>query len=112
MDILYSAIRYCNLSQKTKTNCEKIYDALKKTSTERADTALNRICNQMGYNNYLSRNKHKDTKITILKSLAVHEDSITGLAGRLDELEEIITSGLFFQPFMRVKVSNMTEYTL
>ena len=46
----------------------------------------------MGYNNYLSRNTHKDTKITILKSLAVHEDSITGLAGRLDELEEIIRS--------------------
>lgn len=92
VDILYAAIRYCNLSQKTKTNCEKIYDALKKISTERAVTALDRICNQMGYNNYLSRNKHKDTKITILKSLAVHEDSITGLAGRLDELEEIIRS--------------------
>ena len=63
---------------------------IKNMMLDKADQAIGRITRQMGYNNYLERNKMNEGKIAILRSLSYQENSPKGLLDRLEALQLLL----------------------
>lgn len=90
ISVIDAALRYCKLPKGTETSLSAINEHLKKLHDDTADQAVTRITRQMGYTEYLERNKIGESKIHILKSLSFQENSPEGLIRRLQELQETL----------------------
>lgn len=90
ISVIDAALRYCKLPKGTETSLSMINEHLRKLSGDTADQAISRIQKQMGYNEYLERNKISESKLFILKSLSFQEKSPEGLIRRLGELQDTL----------------------
>lgn len=88
--IIDAAINLCKLPKGTETNLLELRANLKNLLEDKADQAIGRITRQMGYNDYLERNKISESKIFILRSLSYQEDSPLTLLERLKDLQYIL----------------------
>jgi DNA helicase-2/ATP-dependent DNA helicase PcrA len=88
--VIDAALRYCNLPKGTENSLQELKDHLKNIPKDKADQAVGRITRQMGYNNYLERNKMNEGKIAILRSLSYQENSPKGLLDRLEALQLLL----------------------
>ncbi len=88
--IIDAALRYCKLPKGTESSLMDIRVHLKNLLKDTADQAIGRITSQMGYNNYLERQKISESKIIILRSLSYQESSPVSLLERLKELQETL----------------------
>ncbi|MBR1856841.1 MAG: ATP-dependent helicase, partial [Oribacterium sp.] len=90
LPVIDAALRYCNLPKGTVNSLQELKDHLKNLPKDKADQAVGRITRQMGYNNYLERNKMNEGKIAILRSLSYQENSPKGLLDRLEALQLLL----------------------
>ena len=90
ISILDAAIQYGYLPEGTMKNCKSMKMHLGLMINERAEKAIRRIVDSMGYGDYLERQKMKDSKIFILKSLAANESTPQAFISRLTELAQNI----------------------
>ena len=90
LPVIDAALRYCNLPKGTVSSLQELKDHLKNLPKDKADQAVGRITRQMGYNNYLERNKMNEGKIAILRSLSYQENSPKGLLDRLEALQLLL----------------------
>lgn len=89
-DVLETAVRYEQLSERTRKNCKLIKTHFKCLLSDQADGAINRIVYYMGYGDYLDRAGVNNSKLFILKAIAQNENSPQRILERLDELQEIL----------------------
>jgi len=92
LPIIDAALRYCKLPKGTESSLMDMRVHLKNLLQDTADQAIGRITSQMGYNNYLERQKISESKIMILRSLSYQEASPVSLLERLKELQETLRS--------------------
>ncbi len=78
------------LSEWTRRKCRGLQTHLTNLLEERADQAVYRILNFMGYGEYLQQRGMDLSRAHILESLGAQEPSPERLLARLDELKEII----------------------
>jgi len=90
MDVLDAVLTYVELPAGTKKSVKAMQTHLANLLQERADKALYRIVNFMGYGSYLERMHIKDTKIPILEAIAANEPKAERLLMRLEELAQVI----------------------
>ncbi|WP_242839291.1 ATP-dependent helicase [Oribacterium sp. P6A1] len=90
LSIIDAALSFCKLPKGTETNLLELRANLKNLLDDKADQAIGRITRQMGYNEYLERNKISESKLFILKSLSYQEDSPLNLLERLKDLQIIL----------------------
>jgi len=90
ISILDAAIQYGYLPEGTLKSCKSMKMHLGLMINERAEKAIRRIVDSMGYGDYLERQKMKDSKIFILKSLAANESTPQAFISRLTELAQNI----------------------
>ncbi len=88
--IIDAALRYCKLPKGTAESLIDIKIHLRNLLKDKADQAIGRITQQMGYNSYLERQKISESKIMILRSLSYQETSPVSLLDRLKELQETL----------------------
>lgn len=74
----------------TRKSCRTIQGQMYKMLSDRANTAIYRIDQLMGYGEYLERNGIKTNKISILQAIGANEENAEGLLRRLSELSEIV----------------------
>ena len=74
----------------TRKSCRAIQSQMYKMLSDRANTAIYRIDQLMGYGDYLERNGIKTNKISILQAIGAHEENAEGLLRRLSELSDIV----------------------
>lgn len=74
----------------TRKSCRAVQSQMYKMLSDRANTAIYRIDQLMGYGDYLERNGIKTNKISILQAIGANEDNAEGLLRRLSELSEIV----------------------
>jgi DNA helicase-2/ATP-dependent DNA helicase PcrA len=89
-DVLDAALTYVELPAGTQKSVKAMQTHLSNLINERADKALYRIVNFMGYGDYLERMHVKDTKIPILEAIAANEPHVERLLLRLEELAATI----------------------
>lgn len=89
-DVLEAAVRYEQLSERTRKNCKLIKTHFKCLLSDQADGAINRIVYYMGYGDYLDRVGVNNSKLFILKAIAQNENSPQRILERLDELQVIL----------------------
>lgn len=82
-----------SLSPGAMRGCRSIKENMDSLTRERADKAVSRIFNTMGYCDYLDRMGMKYDKMSILAAIGANELTPQGLLRRLDELEKLIRSG-------------------
>ena len=92
MDILDAVIEYAELKDSLIERCIDVKSCMRDIPYASAHTALVQIENMMGYSRYLTRAKINDSKLGILKRLALNEENLESLMNRLDDLKEIISS--------------------
>ncbi len=92
LTVIDAALRYCKLPKGTESSLLDIKIHLRNLLKDTADQAIGRITQQMGYNNYLERQKISESKIMILRSLSYQESSPVSLLNRLSELKETLRS--------------------
>ena len=90
LPIIDAAINYCKLPKGTEANLLELRANLRNLLEDKADQAIVRITRQMGYNDYLERNKISESKLFILKSLSYQEHSPLSLLERLKDLQLIL----------------------
>lgn len=90
MAVLEAALLSGQLPSQTENSCRVIISQLKRLLLERADLAVNRILENMGYGDYLERMEINSGKLFILKAIARKELSPVLLVKRLDELQKIL----------------------
>ncbi len=90
LPIIDAALSFCKLPKGTEANLLELRANLKNLLEDKADQAIGRITRQMGYNDYLERNKISESKIFILRSLSYQEDSPMSLLERLKDLQFIL----------------------
>ncbi|MBQ5813556.1 MAG: ATP-dependent helicase [Clostridia bacterium] len=71
--------------------CRELQDNFHRLTLDRADSAIRRIMQEMGYGKYIEDRSGDVAKMEILEILGQHEQSAQGLIRRLYELEQIIT---------------------
>lgn len=74
----------------TKRRCKELIECFDELKNEKADRAVYKITNYMGYGEYLKKNHMDDNKAFILRILGMYEASPMRLIERLEELKEII----------------------
>lgn len=74
----------------TRKSCRAIQGQMYKMLSDRANTAIYRIDQLMGYGEYLERTGIKTNKISILQAIGAHEESAEALLFRLQKLSEIV----------------------
>ena len=74
----------------TRKSCRAIQSQMYKMLSDRANTAIYRIDQLMGYGDYLERNGIKTNKISILQAIGASEENAEGLLRRLSELSDIV----------------------
>lgn len=89
-DVLETALRWGNLPEKTRSSCKAVQRQLRSLPAQRADAALERILQELGYREYLKRAGMSENKFYILKTIARREASPGELLERLDALREVI----------------------
>lgn len=90
MEVLDAVLRYGDLQDRTKESCRAVRANLRALRKERAEQAIARIVNEMGYGNYLERAGMGGSKLFILRLLARNEDSSLEFLERLTRLQGII----------------------
>lgn len=90
MDILECAIQCGGLPVNVQKSCKAINTQLTCLRLEKADTAIDRIVQNMGYGNYLEKAGISDSKLFILRAIARNESSALRLVERLEELQTIL----------------------
>jgi DNA helicase-2/ATP-dependent DNA helicase PcrA len=88
--VLETAIRYGRLSANTISSCKKINTHLANLLSDKADYAIQRIVQYMGYGDYLERVDLSDSKLFILRTLARQEENAESFVERLNRLHQII----------------------
>ena len=89
-DVLDAALTYLELPEGTRKSVKSMQTHLSNLQNERADKALYRIVNFMGYGAYLERMHIRDTKIPILEAIASNEPDVGRFLMRLQELAQVI----------------------
>ena len=74
----------------TRKSCRAIQGQMYKMLSDRANTAIYRIDQMMGYGEYLERSGIKTNKLAILQAIGANEANVEGLLRRLSELSEIV----------------------
>ena len=74
----------------TRKSCRAVQGQMYKMLSDRANTAIYRIDQLMGYGEYLERNGIKTNKIAILQAIGANEESAEALLVRLSVLSEIV----------------------
>ena len=74
----------------TMKSCRSVQTQMYKMLSERADRAVYRIDQLMGYGEYLSRAGIQTNKISILQAIGANEDSPESLLKRLSVLSELV----------------------
>jgi DNA helicase-2/ATP-dependent DNA helicase PcrA len=92
-DILGELVLSDSLSQWSRTKCKALQTHLSNLRFERADRAIYRIVNFMGYGEYLETHDADSAKIPILSAIGASEPTPLRLLERLDELEKIVRQG-------------------
>jgi len=90
ISVLDAAMQYGYLPENTKNSCKSMKTHLGLMINERAEKAIRRIVDYMGYGDYLERQNIKDSKIFILNSIAAYESTPQSFISRLNELAQII----------------------
>lgn len=80
-----------SVGEGTQKGCRRVMEQMSKIKDERADIAVARIFNHMGYKDYTARMNMRTSKISILKAIGANEVNPLGLLRRLDELVEIMS---------------------
>ncbi len=89
-DILDTLIYIDGLPKWTLYRCQSLQNDFAALVDERADKAIYRIVNYMGYGDYLEQRGYEENKSQILRALGEHEATPLRLLERLDELQELI----------------------
>ena len=84
------ALQHGGLNAYTKTKIRALQTHMRNLLQEPAGRAIHRIVEYMGYREYLERSELKDTKLEILRMLALQEESPVRLVERLEELRHIL----------------------
>ena len=84
------ALQHGGLNAYTKTKIRALQAHIRNLLQEPAGRAIHRIVEYMGYREYLERSELKDTKLEILRMLALQEESPVRLVERLEELRHIL----------------------
>ena len=79
-----------SVGEGTQRGCRRVMEQMTQMKNERADIAVSRIFNHMGYKDYAARMNMRTSKISILKAIGANEENPLGLLRRLDELAEIM----------------------
>ncbi len=87
---LEAAIGSGQLPYQTVNACKGIAAQLKRLLLERADLAVNRILQNMGYGDYLERMEISSSKLFVLRAIARKEPSPVLFVKRLEELQKIM----------------------
>ena len=90
MAVLEAAIGSGQLPYQTVNACKGIAAQLKRLLLERADLAVNRILQNMGYGDYLERMEISSSKLFVLRAIARKEPSPVLFVKRLEELQKIM----------------------
>lgn len=88
--VLDAALMYGGLAQSTEKSCKSIKSHLENMLSERADNAVFRISQYMGYGEYLARMGMSTNKVSILEAMGANESTPVGLVKRLSELQTIL----------------------
>ena len=92
LPVLDAAVDYGGLNGHTAGSTKSVRTHLKNMTIERADKALYRITEYLGYREYLDRSGiNGDNKLEILKILAGRETSPGAFLDRMDELKKRIS---------------------
>ncbi len=78
-----------SISVYTRRRCRELIDNFESLKIDRADKAIYRITNYMGYGEYLRKNHMDDNKAFILGILGMYEHNALRLMERLEELKSI-----------------------
>ena len=89
MNVLDSVWEVGKLGMGVLKSCRSMKSHFENIKAERADRAVSRIVNYMGYGEYLDRMGIKRSKAEILEALGVGEASAKSLISRVEELAEI-----------------------
>ncbi|MBQ7290566.1 MAG: ATP-dependent helicase [Clostridia bacterium] len=90
MNVLDSVWEVGKVNMGTLKSCKAMKSHLDMLCAERADRAVERIVNYMGYGEYLDRMGIKRSKAEILASIGADESTIKSLIARLSELSELV----------------------
>lgn len=90
-EVLDTAVDYEGLPVRTLQSCKSVRTHFRAMLSERADRAIDRIVNNMGYGDYLERMGISDGKLFIVRAIAQNEASPKRLIERLDELQSIVS---------------------
>jgi DNA helicase-2/ATP-dependent DNA helicase PcrA len=74
----------------TRKSCRAVQSQMNRMLSDRANTAIYRIDQLMGYGEYLERTGIKTNKIAILQAIGAQEESAEALLRRLSELSEVV----------------------
>lgn len=88
--VLDAALMYGGLAQGTEKSCRAIKSHLENMLSERADNAVFRISQYMGYGDYIARMGMSTNKVSILEAVGANESSPMGLVSRLSELQALL----------------------
>lgn len=77
----------------TRQRCMSIQAALPQLLKERADRAIERLSEELGYGDYVRERGMDENKLHILKSLGEREENLERLLCRLDELDVQLREG-------------------
>ena len=92
LPVLDAAVDYGGLNGHAAGSTKSVRTHLKNMTIERADKALYRITEYLGYREYLDRSGiNGDSKLEILKILAGRETSPGAFLDRMDELKNLIS---------------------
>ena len=92
LPVLDAAVEYGGLNGHAAGSTKSVRTHLKNMTIERADKALYRITEYLGYREYLDRSGiNGDSKLEILKILAGRETSPGAFLDRMDELKNLIS---------------------
>lgn len=89
INLFKAVLSFKNIEVYSKRKCNDLIDYFEFIKAERADKAIYRIVNQMGYGKYLKQKHIDDNKAFILRMLGVHEPTPLRLIERVEELKEI-----------------------
>ena len=81
-----------DISDSVYSRCRESMAGFRKIVTDRADSAISRICSSMGYGEYMHKMGFGVNKINILRALGKQEENVSNFLKRMDKLCDIIRS--------------------
>ncbi len=88
--ILDAVSQIDSISDSVYIKCRESMASFRKIVTDRADSAISRICSSMGYGEYMYKMRFGVNKINILRALGKQEQNVADFLKRLEKLCDII----------------------